>query len=541
MKTLILSFLMCFSTLTIGQEICSDWDEIYPSDNPPGCWNCWDAFHDLSTGDYNPDSLNIEFPCGEIENSAWLTYYTGEFDILYPLIFVNSCSQGSGLELAVYDDSFNLVSNCKSIFPNTDLFEIYIPDLKKGSRYHVIIDGIDGAICNFSGGGSYSPLKELKASPELKRYCVGGEICFQLIDLGLSALTWELPPGDSLVSGGNEGDTEACIYLKSAGDKTVRLKSLERCYFDEITISHDFSVIEGPSIGVDTIFSDGSPVCIGSDVHYWVNWDSNFMFLDWVYPEGFQIYEGGGRNDTFFKARILEEEIGSVQAISAFDCEIPFTEEISVDPVIRYSKNVLICQGDCFQIGDSCYAEPGLHRDTLKVLNSECDSVVRIRLTTETAFPSPEIFCENRADGVFINWTKPPLADSFNVFVNGEFHSSTLGTEMLISDLDLWERARIKVHPVGNCTFLPAEISCLFSSSENITNDQSIVIVPNPSTGKILIDSDVSINRVLVFDINGKLVKEEFSNEINLSNQKGIFILKVETQTGVLIERVLIL
>jgi len=78
--------------------------------------------------------------------------------------------------------------------------------------------------------------------------------------------------------------------------------------------------------------------------------------------------------------------------------------------------------------------------------------------------------------------------------------------------------------------------------------DKSIVIYPNPTTGKITIKAN-NINSVEVLDISGKLVCEIASSlpprndvvEIDISSfSKGIYILNIITDNGIVVEKIVL-
>ena len=84
------------------------------------------------------------------------------------------------------------------------------------------------------------------------------------------------------------------------------------------------------------------------------------------------------------------------------------------------------------------------------------------------------------------------------------------------------------------------------TSIEKIDNNTEVSIYPNPTTGVIRINNEkLIINNVEVFDIYGKeLLKSKIrstKHEVDLSQQpKGIYIIKVTTNKGVAVEKVVL-
>ncbi len=58
---------------------------------------------------------------------------------------------------------------------------------------------------------------------------------------------------------------------------------------------------------------------------------------------------------------------------------------------------------------------------------------------------------------------------------------------------------------------------------------KSVFLYPNPATNDFIINSDLEIEKVIIYDTKGVLVKEIYNtNNISLDNHKGIFLIKVQ-------------
>jgi len=77
-------------------------------------------------------------------------------------------------------------------------------------------------------------------------------------------------------------------------------------------------------------------------------------------------------------------------------------------------------------------------------------------------------------------------------------------------------------------------ISCSLVSNEEF-NTIPVNIYPNPSNSKINIECENVITSLIIYDLNGRVVKTQFSadSQIDISSlQQGIYFLKVQTQSG---------
>ena len=79
----------------------------------------------------------------------------------------------------------------------------------------------------------------------------------------------------------------------------------------------------------------------------------------------------------------------------------------------------------------------------------------------------------------------------------------------------------------------------------NKNTDMYAVIFPNPNTGEFTVYSNNSITGIEILNINGQLIEKiepnKFNIKLNLSEQsKGIYIIKVTTQRGVAVEKVVL-
>jgi uncharacterized delta-60 repeat protein len=87
------------------------------------------------------------------------------------------------------------------------------------------------------------------------------------------------------------------------------------------------------------------------------------------------------------------------------------------------------------------------------------------------------------------------------------------------------------------------------SSSQVLSNndfemEESVKIYPNPTNSSVNISCDSTINRLELFDIQGRLLEtnlvQESTSKIDLSKRsKGVYFLKIETQQGYKVEKII--
>ncbi|MFH2142670.1 MAG: T9SS type A sorting domain-containing protein [Bacteroidota bacterium] len=105
---------------------------------------------------------------------------------------------------------------------------------------------------------------------------------------------------------------------------------------------------------------------------------------------------------------------------------------------------------------------------------------------------------------------------------------------------DLTPTQQMRVVKVDSCGCDTMGCDCDYSNSQEYENNCEINIFPNPTTGKISIQAE-GIKKIEVMDMNGRLMYTGNKVEVNLSNyQKGIFIVKVITEKGVALKKVIV-
>ncbi len=75
----------------------------------------------------------------------------------------------------------------------------------------------------------------------------------------------------------------------------------------------------------------------------------------------------------------------------------------------------------------------------------------------------------------------------------------------------------------------------------NSISKNGFSIYPNPTNGKINIETQEQIEQITIIDITGKTIIETTNTEIDLSKQKiGTYFLKIETENGIFTEKIIV-
>ena len=83
------------------------------------------------------------------------------------------------------------------------------------------------------------------------------------------------------------------------------------------------------------------------------------------------------------------------------------------------------------------------------------------------------------------------------------------------------------------------EVYSIISSIDNI-NQHDVSIYPNPTAQNIHVNSDQEIKRLSVYDLTGQLIKEQRSNEIDLSEfNSGQYLLQIEFENKEFVTRII--
>ncbi|MEO1258143.1 MAG: gliding motility-associated C-terminal domain-containing protein [Bacteroidota bacterium] len=133
---------------------------VAPSDScfdaPPFCDSFLNGFCSVNEG-YNsdaPGNLQDVFNC-PIDNNQWLTFMACDPAVTFDFN-VENCNDGEGLEFGIFqtDDCSNFISlvNCTTV-SSGNTGTISLNNLQPGIRYFLMVDGINGDVCQWKVTG----------------------------------------------------------------------------------------------------------------------------------------------------------------------------------------------------------------------------------------------------------------------------------------------------------------------------------------------------------------------------------------------------
>ena len=79
---------------------------------------------------------------------------------------------------------------------------------------------------------------------------------------------------------------------------------------------------------------------------------------------------------------------------------------------------------------------------------------------------------------------------------------------------------------------------CLTSDSYDFL-DSKIIIYPNPSSGKINVETDLFIQKIYLYSSDGRLIDTYMQSDITI-DQKGVFFIKVLTEEGEYLKKIVV-
>jgi len=190
-------------------------------------------------------------------------------------------------------------------------------------------------------------------------------------------------------------------------------------------------------------------------------------------------------------------------------------------------NTVRICDGESITINGNVYAATGVYTDTYTAFNG-CDSIVETHLMVDSVVTS-----QISQNGVNIEanvnggtspysyiWSSGETSQSIAPLANGSYWVIATDTNGCISDTVFYM-----------VTFIPSGVDDILNSDINI--------YPNPTDGLINITTDLKIEKIELFSVEGKLLKSTTEVSI-LLDVKGIYFIKIITEQGNIMKRVVV-
>ena len=363
-KNPLLTFFFC---ILFFQNILAQLPQACPSPPPPGAENCQDACIVCSgldgfTGTNNGTPSGGNTICGQIavHNDQWMGFVAGNDSITITVVTSN-CQNGDGFQMAIFgkcSDPDAIVCN-----PGTpggggiDLILEY-NDYKVGEPYFLMVDGWSGDVCEYTI--SVSPPNAMQA-PALGNVvggiqgpatvCPGKEVIYSISEVANAAgYLWSAPPG-SQINGQNQpleisGAAGATVIVTiGASGGQICVKPVSPCLPAGQQACKTISTQPIPP----TVLPQET-ICAGET---------------YTLPWGEVVTEPG----TYMI--VLSSQSGCDSVVQVF---------VSLKPPIEANLGTqYICQGACFQLGDSLYCTQGFYTPVLNSYQG-CDSTVFLNL-----------------------------------------------------------------------------------------------------------------------------------------------------------------
>lgn len=208
---------------------CKTWEVLlYPgpcgmaTDEPPGCLICGPIYLGNTAG-FTKEDFSINFPCGTLENTQWLTVVPNSTDMSVTILPSN-CSKNKGVEMAIYDINFNLVSSCFSAGNGQTPGNVSASGLVPKDVYFIMVDGVDADVCDFtltvlSGSTGWpSTPGPIKSNHNPSCPITPGTIVeYQVETDFLRFFDWEVPSNGRILSGNGTTKIEVLWEERGAG------------------------------------------------------------------------------------------------------------------------------------------------------------------------------------------------------------------------------------------------------------------------------------------------------------------------------------
>lgn len=360
-----------------------------PTDQPPGPYICWpliDGFT-ASTSGFTADNPFDNF-CGTIENNSWFSISPCGSQVKFSIQSYD-CQLGYGIQAAIYNKNFDLVSSCYSSMGSNFYGEIESANLIPGEIYYVMVDGFLGDDCEYTITaleGISPPSSEVLTESiegtivgrtevcngDLAPYQVAPPSCVHETNTGsncpipdLSAYYdttyyWSLPPGASII--GNSSGPNANIYFNQNFEGGTISVSME--VQSLIPGCNDVSCASGMAVGT----------CTDIINEFYVGKQPPIPHLkppvNICYGECYDF-----RGTTYCNPGRYEVEVEL-----PLDCDSLIIFELFIkDQAYEDLGMIDLCGQECFEIDGQFFCENGYYEVPLVSVNG-CDSLVSFEI-----------------------------------------------------------------------------------------------------------------------------------------------------------------
>ncbi len=509
-----------------------------------------------------PDSNIQDIPpifCGSIENNGWLAFVAGS-ESLEIGVEVFDCFIGDGLQGQIYSDCEELipVSNCWNPATQTN-GTLNAANLTIGQVYYLMLDGWAGDLCHFNinilEGFTLPPVFE---APDMligpTAICPMDTVTFQVVPVvGADGYIWEVPVGADLLSQNENEITVAwgitsgniCMSAYNESDTTQTL-----CTF--ITTSIPDTLTQTDTICEGEIFVFFGRILSAEGTYQqfeYVGGECNTLHILHlaVLPDIIENLEATiceGESYLFEGNSYEEEGIYSVTYSAQSGCDSILVLDLEVLDTFFQTTSVTICKNDSIEFEGSFYEETGIYSVTYLDMNG-CDSTLELQLEVVDSFDihlqasicegesyefEGEIYTE--AGEYSVTYPASTGCDSMLVLelnVNPKYaieidtavFSGTVFNDVVIESDTTIEL--LYTTQAGCDSTITYQFSIIVGTS-TVSKEGKVFIFPNPFNQKIIIEwteLGEPIDKIIVYDAFGRLVREEIVALDHLSKRQG--------------------
>jgi len=229
---------------------------------------------------------------------------------------------------------------------------------------------------------------------------------------------------------------------------------------------------------------------------------------------------------------------------TAAGCDSVYNYFIS-EKIDSHLNTYRVCENDTLFIDTAQITTSGTYRFFYPGGNVlQCDSIhVATVEIVDTSAPKISCVIDTFINALGIIWNENPHVDFYRLTLND--------TSIFLSDRRSYlyqtnisnEVVEVSVKPFSDyCLHHEAKLTCVAPPlTTNIQDLEEIQleVYPNPSTGNFKILSRNAIEKIEVFDLSGKRILIENSSEIDLKDfDAGIYFFKIFTSTGSILKKV---
>ena len=225
--------------------------------------------------------------------------------------------------------------------------------------------------------------------------------------------------------------------------------------------------------------------------------------------------------------------------LSANNCDSIISTYLSVTPYFYNTQQIVLCENESYQVGNSTYSLAGIYIDTIPLLNT-CDSIITTYLSFSDV--AAQIYTQN--NNLYSNVTSGMVPYSY-LWSTGETTSSISPVTSGI----FW----LLVTDAYNCT---GDTAYFVIDDVNAIHENKIIsglnIFPNPTEGLVTISFESIENgdfTISILNVLSEVIFEEkltqfsgfYQKNINLDNfAKAVYLIRIETSVSTINKKLIL-